>query len=381
MHAECSAVVGFPDPGGTSTSCRRAIVAIVLLVWLVLAVAGDARADTVHLTNGDVVTGTILELDDDEIVFDAALLDEVRIEIEDIAYLETSRPVSIQYGDGREVTGYVVREHGQMVLRPERPEAAADEPGVDTEANGAATDAPVVTLGELFKLEPVETYYRYEGELDVGINVASGNTDQSSFNVSGMIAPSFGKNTVRLSGQLNRTVSDGDTTASNWRIDGSYEREFTRRWRAVALNRYENDKFQDLDLRVTAAAGPGYTLLFAQPSLDVFLAPAYVHETFDGGEKRDFAALLWGLNFAYDVPRPDLNFYHTHSISVGVTESQTVALTTTGFKWEIIGDLDLKLEYQVDWNSKPAAGADEFDQRYLVKISYDFEGDENDWWR
>ena len=445
------------------------IRAMFVLV-LVFACVAPAAADTVHLTNGDIVTGEILELDGDEIVLDAALLDVVRIEVEDIRHLETSRPFTIQYHDGSDASGYIVLEDGQMVLRAEpadsaepdaskgaeapdaddtaeaevaavggedveaevaaaeatsddveaeMPEAAVvgvETAGTEVEAdlaampdaeavaatvgdetsaatpddeltkheaevaaNVAASDGRVVTLDEIFNLEVVETYYRYEAEIDVGINVSKGNTDQSSFNVSGMIAPSFGKNTVRLGGQLNRTEADGETTASNWRIDASYEREFTRRWRAIALNRYENDKFQDLDLRVTASAGPGYSILLDNPSLEVFLAPAYVHQTFKEDPSRDFAALLWRLDFEYEIPKPDSTFYHNHSLTVGVTESQTVAQTTTGFKWELIGDLDLKLEYQLDWNSKPADNADEFDQRYMLKISYDFEGDERDW--
>ncbi len=405
---------------------------------LLLVCAAHVAADTVHLKNGDIVSGEILELDGDEVVVDTELIDIIRIDAGDITYLETSRPFTIQYHDGSDANGYIVHEDGQMVLRAELPESAEQEdpkpaaadatdgveaveaevaeaaaPGgavvaevvtppdadvvedtgamaeaaVDEEtsnyeaeiaATTVASEGRVVTLDEVFNLEAVETYYRYEAEVDVGINVSKGNTDQSNFNLSGMIAPSFGKNTVRLGGQLNRTESDGETTVSNWRIDASYEREFSRRWRAIALNRYENDKFQDLDLRVTAAAGPGYSILIDNPSLDVFLAPAYVHESFTE-EDRDFAALLWRLDFEYEIPKPDVTFYHNHSLTVGVTESQTVALTTTGFKWEMIGDLDLKLEYQVDWNSQPADGADEFDQRYMLKVSYDFAGDEHDW--
>ena len=105
----------------------------------------------------------------------------------------------------------------------------------------------------------------------------------------------------------------------------------------------------------------------------------YVDENYEDGDRR-FAGLLWALDFEQDLYTEDLQLYHNHKLIAGLSESRMIVQTATGLKFDLIDDFDLLLEAQVDWNSEPAADAKESDQRYLVKIGYTFEGDENNWW-
>lgn len=343
-----------------------------------LALVGVARGDTIVLVNGDVITGEVLRLERDELVVDADMLDDVRIDLEDIASVTTSRPFVVGF-DRETVTGQIVVIDGRTYVRT----SSASEAQDDTSSEPTEHDADLreVRFEDVFLFEPLEAHIRYEGDLDLGINGASGNTEQASFNVSGEFAPSIGLNTVRIEGQLNRTVSQGERIASNWRAQGAYEREFTQRWTLVGLNRFERDRFQDLDLRITGAAGPRLTVFRKNPELEIFLGPAGVDESFVEGDDRTFVAALWALSFEHDVSWPDVKIYHKHNIVAGLSDRQTIIQSTTGLKWDLVGDLDLKLEYQVDWNSNPTEDAGEVDQRYLIKLSYEFEGDENDWLR
>lgn len=348
----------------------------VASLTLALALAAAAvRADTVHLTNGDIVRGDILELDDDELVVDADKLDDVNIDIDDIAWVETSRPFLVQYTDGTEIRGYVAYVDGRMLVRPP-PDSSGGRP-----VRRRADPQRALDFAEVADFDPAEAWISYEAELDVGINGASGNTDQASFAVSGELAPTFGPYTLRLNGQLNHVRTNDVETAANWRFQGAFEREINYRWSVVGLNRYECDRFQDLDLRITAAAGPFARLLRKRPSLEIFLGPAFVNEAFYSEDDRTFAAALWSLDFEYDFPKPDITPYHNHNLVIGLSDRQTIVQTTTGLKLELVDDLDLKLEYQFDWNNKPTDDAEAIDQRYLVKISYELEGDENDWFR
>lgn len=355
-------------------SSRRPFAA--LLAFSVLCLAGVARGDTIVLVNGDVVTGEVIKLDRDELVVDADLLDDIRIDLEDIASVTTSRPFVVGF-DRETVTGQIVVIDGRTYVRSaSSSETDSATTSADEEVDGELRE---IRFEEVFLFEPLEAHIRYEGDLDLGINGASGNTEQASFNVSGEFAPAIGLNTLRIEGQLNRTVSQGERIASNWRVQGAYEREFTKRWTLVGLNRYERDRFQDLDLRITGAAGPRMTVFRKNPELEIFLGPAGVDESFVEGDDRTFVAALWALSFDHDVSWPDVNIYHKHNIVAGLSDRQTIIQSTTGLKWDLVGDLDLKLEYQIDWNSNPTEGAGEVDQRYLIKLSFDFEGDENDW--
>jgi putative salt-induced outer membrane protein YdiY len=280
-----------------------------------------------------------------------------------------------------------------MVLQ-DQPPAKPEEKMEAAKRIEAPVTVAEIDLAAVETIEQVKPYYRYNANIDLGANSSSGNTKATNLNLSAALVPSFGKNTVDLSGQLNRGKADGDLNTSNWLANGQYEREFWRKWFAFVVNRYEHDKFQDLDLRISAGAGLGYKFFEPDPTLlRVSLAPAYVNENFsevcnrddegnvvDCSEKdRQFAALLWATNFDQDLWSPDVSIYHNHRLTVGLTEDQFLALTAQGLKFELIDDFNLKLEFQLDHNNSPSRDAKQNDYRYLVKLGYDFEGDENDW--
>ena len=69
------------------------------------------------------------------------------------------------------------------------------------------------------------------------------------------------------------------------------------------------------------------------------------------------------------------------ALTIGLTESQFVAQTDQGLMFDLINDFYLKLAFEFDYNREPADGAKTNDYRYLVKLGYDFSGDQNDWWQ
>ncbi len=77
----------------------------------------------------------------------------------------------------------------------------------------------------------------------------------------------------------------------------------------------------------------------------------------------------------------DVSIYHNHILTVGLSEDQLIMLTAQGLKFGLIADLALKAEFQWDFNKSPAEDAKKSDYRYLLKIVYDFSGDENNWWQ
>jgi putative salt-induced outer membrane protein YdiY len=341
---------------------------------MVLGLSGSVlAADTVRLRNGDVISGKLLKVAGDNAVVDTVHSGEVTILIEEVVAIETDRPMTVVYEDGREVDGVIeTSAEGIITVR----EGAAPEAAAPEGAPPAALD-----LADIEAIHEVMPYYRYAGNFDFGLAIAKGNSDNENINVSGFLAPSWGKNTIILSGRWNRGEADGEINASNWRIQGQYEREFWKNWFYLLFNSYEADKLQELDLRITAGTGLGYWFFKPDPTLlRVSLAPSFVDENFEGSDDdRQFAALRWTLDFDQDLWSPDVSIYHNHILTVGLTEDQLIMLTAQGLKFGLIADLALKAEFQWDYNKSPAGGAEKSDYRYLLKIVYDFAGDENDW--
>lgn len=217
-----------------------------------LFLGGPAFADTIRMKNGDVLTGSVVRLDDKGLVLDTDYADEVTIDPEDIESMVTEEEFVVRWEDGSERVGRIEVSDGGATQVVDPPESAGnkrmladnqEEAAAATEAarQAAAKKAPGATvdaesesldLDRVASMKKVEPYYRYSGNINAGINVSRGNTDTTDIHVDGEIAPSFGRNTILFGGQLNKSEASGETTASNWRIRAQYDRSFgpRRRW-------------------------------------------------------------------------------------------------------------------------------------------------------
>lgn len=382
-----------------------------------------AEVDVVRLNDGSVLKGEILRVVEDELEIDTEFADEVRIDVEYIVGIESSRRFTVRLIDGDFVSGVLtVSPDGMLIIRGKRSgtmERASREPieaaplergaGETLETSAAAsavraaTPADVVpgasapvgesvpmgpqttfTFDDVDWIEPEPPFLRFEGDLNVGVQASRGNTDTTDLHFDASLVPSFGWNTISLSGEFDKKEADGETTTDRWFTQGLYERDIGRRWLATAVNTYEQDNQRDLDLRIVAGAGVGYKIFDAAPTyLKVTPSLAYVIERFSGDtDDREFPGSLWKLDFERELYTDDFVFYHNHRVINSLEQlSNFIAQTRTGLKFDLIDDFTLSAEYQFDWNNEPAADADQDDSRYLLKIGYEFEGDETDWWQ
>lgn len=364
--------------------CRSALATLALGLS-----AGPhvAWADVVRMKSGDVVTGKIESVSDEELVIDPDFADAFDIKLKYIASIETKRPVKVTFKDGRERTGFIELDAaGNMQVRvePSRWETKrADKPGplgAVTPQPPPGTREPLADLGTIQELEIA--YYRYEANIDLGFSAASGNTDSSSLDLSASIEPTWGPNSLELAGQVSRRESNNALSAENWSVLLQYERDLPNKWYAAIFGTVEQDPFQDLDLRTALVFAPGYRFFDADPThLSVALGPAYVREDFSvPGADRDFPAVVWTFDFERELFGDDLTLYHAHRLIQSLTGSELILKTTQGIEIDLWDDLDLKLEFDYDHTSEPALGITEKDDlRYLLKLDLEFEGDETDW--
>lgn len=352
---------------------RASLIAIPAIVAFILGPTGVARAGTIRLDNGDVISGKILKVSGGDITVDTEHSGEITIEADHVVDLESDRMLTVEYEDGREVDGYIdIGPDGKLIVSETPPSKGVVGEGAEG----------LVDLTNVKDVHEVVPYFHYIADVQFGLNIAKGNSDSENISLAAAFIPTFGKNTISLDGQVNRGKADGDLAESNWRINAQYEREFRDRWFWLLFNSYEHDALQDLNLRITAATGIGYKFFEPDPTLlKVSLGPAFVDENFKGSDDdRKFAALRWALDFDQDLWSPDVSIYHNHRMTFGLTEDQFILLTAQGFKFALIADLSLLLEFQYDHNNNPSEGAKKDDYRYLVKLGYDFKGDQEDWW-
>jgi hypothetical protein len=397
-----------PEHGGLPRRTHIPIVSCpagVAAYLIFSSVAGYAAEpiDTVRLADGSTVKGEILRLnDDDELVVDTEFADEVEIEVEHIVGIEVNRPFTVRRLDGEKITGYLaISPDGRLIVQdtptvPAQSQAPAPVPALEKPTPATDSTAPpadfrpletvaatFISFRDIDWLEEKPAFYRYEAEINVGVQAARGNSHTTDLHFDARFEPSFGWDTITLSAQYDKKDAEGDTTTDRLLAAGVYEHDFDRRWIGGLISTYERDRQRDLTKRLINAAGGGYKFYDHDPMhLKTFIAFAYVIEDFEmNSADRDFPGALWRLDFERDLYKDDITFYHNHQFVESFEQlSNFLVQTTTGLAIDIF-DFTLSAEVQFDWNNDPSEDSDEQDVRYLLKLGYEFEGDENDWWQ
>jgi hypothetical protein len=78
---------------------------LVLVLAILLATLGAARADEVHLKNGDRITGEVVTMEEDELLFKTSYASEMKIKWSQVASLVTDTPVEVSFQDETMVVG------------------------------------------------------------------------------------------------------------------------------------------------------------------------------------------------------------------------------------------------------------------------------------
>ena len=373
---------------------RTSSILFALLISWPLSAAAEG-VDKITLKDGSVLRGEITRVEDDELLLDTDYADDVFIEVEHIVGIESGRQYTIRLLDGEKISGYLTVSDGKISVRDSPPAtgdreataAAKEVEPADTKPTvSSIPDAPTkereFSFDDIDWIDEKQTYFRYEAEVNLGAQVARGNTDTTDLHFDARFEPTFGWNTIRLLGEIDKKEAGGDTTTDRWLGSLEYERDLGRRWFIGAANSYEADAQRDLNLRIIAAAGAGYRFFDKDPTLlSVMLGIAYVGEDFEvDDDDVNYAALRWTLDFSRDLYKDDITFYHNHVyINSFQNFSDIIIETTTGIEFDLAWDFTLSAEFQSDWDNEPATGADKWDTRYILKIGFEFEGDQEDW--
>ncbi len=419
--------------------------------------AADLPPDEITIRDGSILRGKISRVEDDELILATDYAGKVAIDVAHIVDLVSQRRFSVRLVGGEMISGFLEVSDGAIVLReslptpdqpgaeqaPETvaPEAIAGEllpvtpaPGVDRiaaqavpsadetrpqdavderprdqaqleipaipEPDPAAPATPIEPPAERsFTFDDVDwvrkkpAYLRYVAQLNTGAQLARGNSDTTDLQFDARFEPSFGWNTLRISGVYDKKKADGETTTNRWKAGAGYERDFFRRWFVGAANTYESDRQKDLELRFIVSGGVGYRFFDEAPTfLSVLPALAYVNENFEEfvdpvtnvklpSEDSQYVAFQFQTDFETDL-YDDVSFFHNHTYLSNLQDLGDILVETrTGIGFDMPWNLVLAAEFQSDWENEPAQDAKQLDTRYMLTVGFELRGDENDWFQ
>lgn len=243
----------------------------LLLAFLVpLLCAIPSVADTVVLTNGDTLTGTLTRMEDETLILESELLETVRIPWSAVDSFASDRQFLVLTDEGERLAGTLVRRGDELTVGIE----GADI--VELPAESVARVVPgKVRKGPFRLLGPAE------GIVDYGYSLARGNQSQMQSSLGGRAT--YRSDAYEVSGRLDSLLArqDGARAQSRHSLGFRVDRYWNARTFSYGLSDFERNERRNLDLRTQLGGGFGRRLRRSKTTnLLVLGGFAYVHERF-----------------------------------------------------------------------------------------------------
>ncbi len=336
------------------------MIARSLLVFLyLLSHPGLVAADTVFLKNGDRISGLVIRMTEDTLLFDTDIAGKIEISRNEIYRLSTEEDVQIQTKNGQKI------QTGTLAL------SADWNTAIQNLVPGKSIDMP---LSEIAAINPPdETGLKYTGHLNLGLTRQRGNTKDDTYHVDGETVLRWPDDRVIVSFNADFETTDDVDTQQSINLYGTYDHFFSEKWFMYNGLSFEHDKFSDLRLRTTASIGAGYQVIETEDTnLSVQLGPGYVWEDLYGSPDQNFAAGVWSLRYDQLLVKDwNLKAFHNHRLSQSLeSSSDYVFISQTGLRAPIFGNFQGTLQFNFDRDNEPGANTKKNDYKYLITLGY-----------
>lgn len=261
--------------------------------------------DWVQLTSGEWLKGEMRVLYRDTLEFDSEELDLLSLDWEDVHQLRTHDLKSVRFSGPVTVIGIVRVTPDSVIVTTGKLEQVFDRSRLVSIAAG----------------EDKEIRY-WSARISLGLNLARGNTEQTDFNTIANLKRRTSATRFQLDYLAKYTRTRDIDTVDNNRLNIVVDIFATRRyfWRPF-LGEYYRDPFQNIQRRITAGAGGGYTLINSpKTEWDLDAGLAYQTTRFisvEAGEDLDVSTpvLYMGTRFETELnKRMDFKINYTFKL-------------------------------------------------------------------
>jgi putative salt-induced outer membrane protein YdiY len=251
---------------------------LLTILFVFLASAAAAAADTVTLKNGDRLTGLILDSDGKDITLKTDFAGELKVHWGAVASVTTDKPIYVVTPAKTTVSGNMTSDGTNIVIH--------------TASNGDVT----VPLAQVTVIRGQDAEIAYEkslhpswlegwkGGANLGFAIARGNTETTNLNT-GFNADRktlHDETTGYFSSLYSTDDKTGGGTIANSIVGGiRYDRNFGEHWFGFGSGDFTHDELQGLNIRAIYTGGIGYHLINTpNTTLDLLGGINYTHENY-----------------------------------------------------------------------------------------------------
>jgi hypothetical protein len=199
----------------------------------------------------------------------------------------------------------------------------------------------------------------------LGLVTRSGNTDQVDLNAIVFLRREGDRTRLDVNYTGNIGELSGTQNINNHLTNATYAWYVSRRLFVTPLGiEYWADKFQNIDYRLTVAAGAGYDV-YKKRGMDWYLQlfggylnTRYVSVEPGANLEEESGTVIPSTSFEWDIT-DDIEFDFSYNATISVPETRNTFHHALGLLTvEVIGILDLSLSVTWDRNENPQARAD-----------------------
>lgn len=340
--------------------CTLIFRSAVLLCLTNIMLVGGIRADLLHLTNGESLSGTLVQLDAGRLQWNSEILGELDIDQSHVRAIETGTRFDLKLSRKELRNCWMYRENSKQLLH-------CDE-GVEALRDWKLVVAVAPELG------PVGPRLQQKGEVRLAVEDSNGNTNLERYDLESDVELRYADHRHNFRLRYLEEDANGSTTQNSWRGGYRYDRFLTPQWFLSGNAFYEEDEFKDLDQRASVGAGGGFQFIDTEyVELIATSTINFVEEEFGNTENRQTTALLWSLQFNWKFNDDGMEFFHRHSALQAFDETADYELdSSTGLKYPINGHFSSVVQYEYSFDNIPADDARRIDRTWSVGMNYNW---------
>ena len=326
-----------------------------LLLLILSGLAGVTSADVLFLTNGDRITGQIVDMSGASVTIKPAYSDKFDVKLSDIETLETDVATEIKLADGTagesQVTGSSEADEAMLAL-----ERAVD-----------------VTHAEIERFEEKPNLKNWGAILDLSSTFSRGNTESQDANLRWRVDYQRGQHRYKSDFKVSREEENGETIKEKDRVKIGYNRLFDSKWFFAIDSAVERDPIAELDRRVSITPAAGYAIWDDDIRTFNFQLGAGYAAAKSDGEDESTSNIDWKLELSYKLLDNEMTLFHRHNIYRNIGGRENAVLETeTGVRYKLLGNLHVNVQANYDYDTKPVDGSESKDLEVLIGAGLSF---------
>jgi len=322
-----------------------------------------AKSDWIKLDSGEWVRGKIEYMRDGDLNFDSDKLDDLVIDWDDVAELHSPAVNRFVFEDRDDPRAQIVVEGPAMVVGDT----------VTIRVDGEPQSYPRRSILAILEGERREIN-NWSFGAGLGMTARAGNTRSVDLGLNAYVKRESARSRWNTTYLGAVATLDGETNTDNHRVNSRFDWFLTRRLYLIPLLfDFYKDRFQDIKVRLTPAAGLGYEVLSRKSiTWDVLAGAGYQHTRFTDGDSEGTFVTVLGTGLEADITRY-LEFDFLYYLNLGVPDlAKTTHHGESGFDFDIWGPLDFEVNFTFDRQEDPPAGVKKDDFRMIVGLGLDF---------